>query len=168
MIQYCNRPFANVEEMNEALIKNWNDRVKPGEVIYVIGDFALVKSPQEVMAFTKRLNGQKFLIQGNHDRFAKQKRDDNYGFVKIIPYHEIKVDHQKVVMCHYAFKTWNGSHRGSWNLHGHSHGTLPRDMNARQLDVGVDCQNYRPISFEEVAVEMAKVTFKPVDHHEEM
>lgn len=165
---YCNRPWASVDEMNDALIERYNERVKPADAAYILGDFALVKSPQEVMAFTKRMNGTKFLIQGNHDRFTKQRRDDNYGFVKITPYHEIKVNGTKVVLCHYPLLSFNGMHRGAYHCHGHSHGSLKRDMTVRRYDVGVDCNNFYPISFEEVAVEMAKVTFKPVDHHEEM
>jgi len=167
IIKYCQRPFKTVEEMDDALIENWNRKVKPGDTVYHIGDFALVRSPQEVMNYVRRLNGQIHLIHGNHDRFVKQKRPDNYGFAEIVTYKEIKVGEQKIVLCHYAFKTWNGSHRGSWNLHGHSHGSLPRDFTLKQLDVGVDCWNYHPISLEEVAKEMEKHKFVPVDHHGE-
>ena len=167
VIRYCKRPFTNVEEMNEAMIEKWNARVKPGDSVYHLGDFALVRTPQQVLGIVRRLNGQIHLIHGNHDRFIKQKREDNYGFAQIVPYKELKVGGQLIVMCHYAFMTWRSSHRGSWDLHGHSHGSLKRDPTARRLDVGVDCWNYAPISLDEVRVEMEKVKFSPVDHHEE-
>jgi len=165
IIKYCERPFADITAMDEGLIANWNARVKPGDVVYCIGDFALVREPQQVLNYVRRLHGQIHLIHGNHDRFVKQKRTDNYGFAEILTYKEIKPTDTKIVLCHYAFKTWNGSHRGSWNLHGHSHGNMPRDLKMRQLDVGVDVWNYRPISLEEVAEEMKKSVFTPIDHH---
>jgi calcineurin-like phosphoesterase family protein len=167
IIGYTGRPFKTIKEMDDALIENWNQKVKLGDTVYHIGDFALVRTPQEVMNYVRRLNGQIHLIYGNHDRFVKQKRPDNYGFAEITPYKEIRVGEQKIVLCHYAFKTWRGSHRGTWNLHGHSHGSLPRDFTQKQFDVGVDCWNYFPISYEEVAKEMEKHKFVPVDHHGE-
>lgn len=60
---------------------------------------------------------------------------------------------------------WNRSHHGSWALHGHSHGSLPVNYEARTFDVGTMCWGYRPISFVEVAQEMQKHTFVPVDNH---
>ena len=165
IIKYCNRPFANVQEMDEALIENWNARIKPADLVYVLGDFALVP-PQEVAPrYVSRLHGTKQLIYGNHDRFLKDKRRE-FGFAWVGPYKEIKVSNQLIVMCHYPFMTWRSSHRGSWSLHGHSHGSLARDMTCRRLDVGVDPNGYKPLSYEEVAQEMAKVVFKPVDHHD--
>jgi hypothetical protein len=62
-------------------------------------------------------------------------------------------------------RTWNKSHRGSWHLYGHSHGTLPDDPHSMSFDVGVDCHNYRPLSFEQVKAVMSKKLFKPIDHH---
>jgi len=72
---------------------------------------------------------------------------------------------QKVVLFHYAMVVWNACHYGSWQLYGHSHGTLTDNPNTRAFDVGVDCNNYRPISFEEVAQRMEKYKHAPVDHH---
>lgn len=166
IIKYCKRPFANVAEMNEAIISRWNERVKKGDLVYHLGDFAFCREVTDLITFSKRLNGQKHLVAGNHDRFVKQKRDDNYGFVTIQPYKKVSVGDQKIVLCHYPFKTWDGSHRGSWNLHGHSHGTMPRDFTAKQIDVGVDVWGFAPISFEEVSHEMERSVFKAVDHHD--
>jgi calcineurin-like phosphoesterase family protein len=153
--------------MHEALVVNWNARVKRGDRVYHLGDFALKMGVPEVESILRRLNGEKFLIWGNHDQKNKSVMRAN-GFVERVPYKEIKVGEQKIVMCHYPFVTWNGSYRGSWSLHGHCHGNLVRNMSARRLDVGVDCWNYAPLSFDEVAAEMGKVAFKAVDHHEEM
>ena len=62
-------------------------------------------------------------------------------------------------------RVWNKSHYGSWNLYGHSHGSLPDDPHARAIDVGVDCHNFAPVSFDEVKVIMERKLWKPIDHH---
>jgi calcineurin-like phosphoesterase family protein len=62
-------------------------------------------------------------------------------------------------------KVWNKSHHGAWHLYGHSHGSLPDDINSLSFDVGVDSHDYKPISYEEVKRIMKKKIFKPLDHH---
>lgn len=164
IIQYCNRPFASVEEMDEKLIENWNARVGKGDTVYHLGDFSLAKDHRKIPEYLRSLNGQIHLIYGNHDAKRLQFLK---GFADLKPYKEIKVGEQKIILCHYAFRVWNKIHYGSWNLYGHSHGSLKRDFTIKQFDVGVDVWNYAPLSFEEVAEEMKKSTFAPVDHHQE-
>ena len=164
IISYCNRPFRDVEEMDEELIRRWNERVRPADIVYHLGDFSLARDAQKIPDYARRLMGEIHLIYGNHDAKRLQFLK---GFQDVKPYKEIKVGEQKVILCHYAFRVWNGCHRGSWNLHGHSHGTLERVPTLRQLDVGVDLWDYAPIPFERVAEEMKKVKFEPVDHHRE-
>lgn len=164
VIEYCSRPFKDLAEMDASLIERWNQRVKPGDTVYHLGDFALVRSKDLhlIQKYVQALNGQIHLIMGNHD----QKRAKGLaGFAEVKEYKEITVGEQKIILLHYAMKVWNKSHFGSWQLHGHSHGSLPRDITMKQIDVGVDVWNYAPISFEEVEVEMAKHAFVPVDHH---
>lgn len=164
IIKFVGRPFKSAEEMDEIIIERWNERVRPGDSVYHLGDFALMqKTTAEVEAYVKRLRGQKFLIQGNHDHKRTRKAK---GFQEVTPYKEIGVGDQRIILMHYAMKVWNRSHHGSWQLHGHSHGSLPRDFERKQLDVGVDSWDYRPLSFEEVSKEMGRHTFVPVDHHE--
>jgi calcineurin-like phosphoesterase family protein len=162
ILEYCSRPFQDVAEMDASMIERWNSKVKPGDTVYHLGDFALVKDLDLIPKYARALNGQIHLIMGNHD----QKREKGLkGFAEVKHYKEITIGEQKIVLLHYAMKVWNKSHFGSWQLHGHSHGSLPRDYTMKQLDVGVDCWNYAPISFEEVEAEMKKHTFVPVDHH---
>jgi calcineurin-like phosphoesterase family protein len=162
IIEFCNRPFASMEEMDEEMIRRWNAVVAKGDTVYHLGDFSLAKDHKAIPRYLERLNGQVHLIYGNHDAKRLQFLK---GFTDVKSYKEIKVGEQKIILCHYAFKVWNKSHYGSWNLHGHSHGSLPRDYQRKQLDVGVDCWAYAPISYEEVAKEMEKHVFTPVDHH---
>lgn len=79
IIKFCNRPFATVEEMNEVLISNWNAVVQPEDTVYVVGDFSMAFRPVEL--YTKRLNGKKILVAGNHDfchpGHKKGKNEDN-------------------------------------------------------------------------------------------
>lgn len=181
IIKYCNRPFASVEEMDNTLIHNWNAVVRPEDTVYHLGDFAVGGGP--AAPYLRRLNGTIYFCLGNHDkrlRFIKAYLDielelqDHFAEsylnddkVKFgIPYlREVTVEKQDIVLCHYAMKVWNGSHKGSWQLYGHSHGTLPDDPNALSCDVGVDCWNYFPVSMDQLRDKMKTKTYKPVDHH---
>jgi calcineurin-like phosphoesterase family protein len=73
------------------------------------------------------------------------------------------VGEQRIDLCHYAFRTWNYSHKGSWHLYGHSHGTLPEIETSLSFDVGVDSWDFYPVSFDEVAAKMATKRFEPID-----
>ena len=164
ILGYSQRPFDDVRDMDESLIMNWNACVQPGDLVYHLGDFALCDA-ERATKIAKRLAGNKYLIFGNHDKRLRKDKEFLAQWVWAKDYAEIEVEKQKIVLCHFAFRTWNGSHRGSWNLFGHSHGSLKDDPRSLQIDVGVDCHSYYPISFEEVKKLMSKKTFAPVDHH---
>lgn len=70
IISYCNRPYADVDEMNEGLIANWNAVVAPDDEVFHLGDFAF-GAFTKVASIASRLNGNKHLILGNHDRHTK-------------------------------------------------------------------------------------------------
>jgi calcineurin-like phosphoesterase family protein len=163
IIKYSGRPYDNVEEMDEALIANWNARVHPGDIVYHLGDFAFKAKNNAIEEYIERLNGNIFLIFGNHDHKRAQKAK---GFIWTGYYHQIKIQGQRIVLCHYAMRHWNQQHRGAWQLHGHAHGSLPDIPTLKQFDVGVDCWDYKPLSFEEVRAQMDTYTRKAVDHHE--
>ena len=155
--------FASVDEMNETLIARWNERVQKGDRIYHLGDFALGR-PEAAAEILKRLNGQIYLIRGNHEKVAEHRLCKD-RFIWIKDYFGLKVGEQKIYLCHYAFRTWNCMHHGSIHLFGHSHGTLPDDPYLRSMDVGVDCWDFYPVSFDEVMERMKTKQFRPVDHH---
>jgi calcineurin-like phosphoesterase family protein len=161
--QQSTRPFNMIEEMNEVLVDRWNNRVKPGDVVYCFGDFGW--KPADVEWALKRLNGQINLIKGNHDYAAcRPGIAKRFGFIKDL--HETRINSQGIVMCHYAMRVWNKSHYGYWHIYGHSHGSLPDDSNSLSMDVGVDTNNLYPYSFDEVKEHMSKKQWTPVDHHE--
>ena len=150
-------------EMDAALIYNWNAVVKPGDIVWHLGDYCMGYNEADFMSYFRQLNGSVILIKGNHDRLAWKFRDMFYGHYN--SYVETKINERAFTLCHYALRVWNKSHHGAWHLYGHSHGSLPDNPNSYSLDVGVDCHNYAPISFERVAALMAGNTFKPIDHH---
>ena len=162
VIEYCNRPFDSVEEMNETLIKNWNDRVKKNDTIYILGDFCF-GTKEQCIEILNRLNGQKFLIYGNHDARLRSGAFAKYfqwrGDLK-----EIKVDDQHFVLCHFAMRTWHKREKGAIHLYGHSHGNLSEDPYSLSADVGVDVCEFRPISLGEVVSYMRyKITKITID-----
>ena len=141
IIGYCQRPFSSVEEMNEALVANWNRAVGPEDTIYHLGDFARRRHEY----FLRRLHGRKHLINGSHDEALKRLGE---YFEEATPLKQINIQGQQIVLCHYALRVWPGSHYGSWLLYGHSHGNLPPI--GKSWDVGVDVNNFRPLSLGEV------------------
>lgn len=164
ILDYCKRPFPTLAAMEAALIQRWNTRVTPEDTVFHLGDFAFARDKREVEALLARLHGRIHLIVGNHDHTATRKAK---GWASVQPYLELRAGLTPIVLSHYAFEVWNASHHGAWHLHGHSHGTLRRDPTKRRLDVGVDCWDFAPVAFATLAVEMAKVQFAPVDHHQE-
>ena len=74
VLRFDNRPFETVEEMDDELIKRWNDKVGKGDLVYVLGDLIWKTATNEAIRIIKRLNGQIILIKGNHDRFLHMRR----------------------------------------------------------------------------------------------
>jgi calcineurin-like phosphoesterase family protein len=164
IISFCNRPYDDIREMREDLIRRWNDVVEPGDLVYHLGDFAFCDA-KEAADIARRLNGQKYLIWGNHDKSLRKSKEFMDQWVWAKDFAEIEVEGTKVVLCHFPMLAWNKSHHGSFHLHGHCHGTLKPDPGARRLDAGVDVWDYYPIPFQQVAAEMAKKVFVPIDGH---
>lgn len=160
IIKYCNRPFNSVIEMNETLISNWNGRVHKDDLVYILGDFSF-KHPDK---YLEKLNGTKILIFGNHDDTKVRKHKGLFKAVYDIL--KIKYNKKTIMLCHYAMRVWAKSHFGSYHLYGHSHGTLPPF--GKSLDVGVDCNEYKPISIDEVVykLEVAPNNFDLVGNDE--
>lgn len=159
--------------MDKALIANWNAEVKPDDVVYHLGDFCFGRSDR-VITLLRQLNGKIKFIFGNHDEpmhdYKKIKHlypdlENKVTFLGNLA--EVIVESQTIVLCHYAMRTFNKMHRGYWHLYGHSHGALPDDKTSLSFDVGIDCHNYKPISFERVGEIMSTKTFTPLDHHGE-
>ena len=120
IIRYDNRPFKTVEEMDNALIENWNNVVSNGDTVYILGDISWHSEEKTIEIFNK-LNGDKVLIKGNHD-FVKKNSDLAKCFTSVEDYCELYLDKKnKVVMSHYPMPFWNGQFRDAVHLYGHVH-----------------------------------------------
>lgn len=139
-IKHCNRPFHNKEEMDSYLIERHNQLVGEEDVVFHLGDFCWYKSKEDVVPYIRALHGKHFFIKGSHDHWIKERKA-RYLVEK-------KIEGQYIVLCHYPLRTWPRSHYGSWQLHGHSHGRL--DPLKNQWDVGVDGNQYAPVSFHDL------------------
>jgi calcineurin-like phosphoesterase family protein len=148
VIKYSNRPYENIEEMHEDMIDRWNRAVTKGDLVYHLGDFSLETRPELIDAILGRLNGKIILIQGNHDKWLKNINKLRHGnkFIKVVDYDETNLQHPngthiKASLMHYPMHTWNRSHHGSIQLHGHCHGSIDaQNRNLRRMDVGVDSE----------------------------
>lgn len=149
--------FSSIEEMNEAILVNINAVVGKSDSLYILGDFCLGKK-DVVAEFRKKIACPSvFLIRGNHDNLSDGQYKDA-GFIYKGDLATIKIDGQTIVLCHYAMRRWEKSHAGSWMLFGHSHGQLADDPLAFSFDVGVDCHDFKPLSFDRVKEIMAGKT----------
>jgi calcineurin-like phosphoesterase family protein len=160
IIELCNRPFFSVDQMNEAIINNWNTVVEDGDEVWVLGDVAL-GAIAETLPLVSRLKGNKMLVPGNHDRCwtgnervrpVDIERYLDAGFLSIVP--GPVLHSEGWLMSHFPYTgdsqglDRHAAHRpedrGNWLLHGHVHNEWL--VNGRQINVGVDMWNYHPAS----------------------
>lgn len=156
------RPFKTVEEMDETIIGNWNSMITHRDVAYILGDVCL-GNLNIAQKYLEQLNGQVYVMRGNHDdRWIKKFQVNQYivphrqgrGYVRKAPvYKEMKFDGNRIVMFHYRVEDWQDMYKGSVMLHGHSHGSLPPVKDT--LDVCVDDNDYKPYTLEQ-AIAKAK------------
>lgn len=150
VIRFCNRPFADAEEMDAAMIANWNAVVGPKDDVFHLGDFAVRCDPKKMANIFRRLNGRKHLIIGNHDSGATIALPWSS---QAAHYREISVEGQRVILFHYGQRVWNGMRYGALQFFGHSHGRLPGCR--ASLDVGVDSWGYTPVTLAAIRERLA-------------
>lgn len=150
IIKYCNRPFDNVEEMTEGLIKNWNSVVGKNDIVYVVGDFALC-GKTKIIEISKRLNGRKRLIIGNHDQASVNTyREAGFEFVYN---HPIVLD-EFYVVSHEPMVGFSPNMPFA-NIFAHVHDNPAyTDYSEQSFCVSVERIAYTPIDFEEVKKKM--------------
>ena len=163
IIKYCKRPFETVQQQTEQLIENWNRTVPDTAIVFILGDFAFATKNQW-RGLLNRLTGKKYLILGNHDR------DDDIPtemFESIVDLAKVSIkindyEWKTFILSHRPILCWEGSNDGSVMLYGHVHtctnldvgetldSKLVKFMPKNSWDVGVDNNNYTPISVHEV------------------
>lgn len=165
IIKYCNRPFVDEVQMDNAIIDSWNSVVAPGETVFVVGDFTL-RDIHSALAYLERLSGKIVVLPGSHDKwiFNPASVEQVYfwlGKALIWPQAAmIRVAGETIFLHHYAQRVWPHSHHGSYHLYGHSHGRL-KDNGTRSIDVGVDACGFRPISASQVFDKLSSRKYGP-------
>ena len=161
-IPYFSRPFQSVDEMNAIMVERWNHVVTNNDIVYHLGDF----TTKDLSHFTKwatRLNGNIRILPGNMDRPWLQDFVINEKVQVILPLISLAFEElgtvgqpQVIVLCHYSMQVWDRSNHGSWHLFGHTHGKLKGI--GMSFDVGVDCTDFVPLSLDQVAEKMRRLT----------
>jgi len=147
ILTYENRPFKNIHEMNKSLINNWNSTVTKDDVVICLGDFSFLNKKENINILSK-LNGNKELILGNHDRSRSVNWWKSCGFSNVYKY-PICIDeffwlsHEPMYMCRTMPYI---------NIHGHTHSKILFDGIKPNQFVNVCVENigYRPINFYEI------------------
>ena len=139
IITYCQRPFDSVREMNEVLIKNWNNVVKPDDLVFFVGDMALGSSDEYIAV----LNGNIYFIWGNHDETS-----DPDSMHASVPYSYKGID---FLFIHEPEMT--PSEFKGWVIHGHHHNNNLKkfpffDPDKKRINVSVELVKYQPVSLD--------------------
>lgn len=164
------RPFKSIEAHDNALIQRWNTKITPDDVIYHLGDIShsLQDEQNKLASLLSQLNGQKFLVPGNHDVDVNNHLLEVISdYFTVLPQiHTLKIEDRSIVLCHYPILEWPGFYRAEkcWHLHGHQHGLLnkvksPLTLNAYRTDVGVDSWHFAPISVSQLEEHFGKIEF---------
>ena len=180
------RKFDTLEEHDNTLVNNINKTVGENDILFNLGDWAFGKfqdSVEKSIEFRDRINCKNiYLCYGNHDtKLRKEQSLLDKMFVHHSDYMEIyvseatteqgvKPEKQFITLGHYSIRTWNRMRHGSWNLFGHSHGSLKdyvvNGHVQRCMDVGIDYhKEFRPFSFSEIKQIMSKRKVFTEDHH---
>jgi calcineurin-like phosphoesterase family protein len=179
IIKYCDRPFKDADHMDCALVENWNRAIGENDTVYHLGDFTF-GGEKQARDYFRRLNGRIFVLGApwHHDSrwlpsvgqintSGKMPKTGLASFwsathqqVTILPpmhvleFLEYGDGHHShgLVLCHYPLAVWDRKHYGAWHLYGHSHGT--HQNGGLSFDVGVDCNQFRPVSLDGVVRQM--------------
>lgn len=164
ILAFANRQFKDLKEHDEKLVENWNNKVPNNAIIIHQGDFALGLKSSKLKWILETLNYDKlYLVQGNHEKDIMKKEWARSYFEFIAPRIEFEIidnngifkdkDNKKyntIVADHYPMLSWNKSFHGSYHTYGHTHGNLKEHPWNNAYEVGVDLNNYEPVSYFEL------------------
>ena len=152
--KYCHRPFQSRSEMDQTLIKNWNEVVPEDGIVVHCGDFMLPHNEdiKEYNKYLNQLHGRVLLLRGNHDIASLDWVSDK--LIAVRDQAMIVVDGVKIFAQHYPCAAFNGD----YHVYGHIHtladgtcygvdGDVTKVMRKNTYDVGVDQNGYTPVSY---------------------
>ena len=174
------REFNSLEDMNQALVSNINDKVGENDILIHLGDFSF-GGFDKIQEFRSQINCKNIhLVLGNHDHHIERNKENiqrlfasvqHYAYLDIRRPNGKLVDKYSFVCMHFPIASWNNMNQGVIHLFGHVH--LPphlRVMEGRAMDVGVDGNGLEPLSMDEILELMKNQPIKklalPKDHHE--
>jgi calcineurin-like phosphoesterase family protein len=148
---------VTAEEMDEKLLYNWNNAVSVDDTVYILGDLVF-RSDKHATYYIDRLNGEKYLILGNHDHKWIKNCNLQKHFKSVAYYLEIKDGERRIALCHYPMLSWGGAARGALHVYAHIHNkkdglvfeTLKKMDNA--LNAGVEINKYKPVTLDELII----------------
>jgi len=144
IIRYTKRPFKSVRQMNNTLIRRWNQRVKRGDIVYHLGDFVMAKhNIGSIRYFRRRLNGNIIIIEGNHDKKYLNELEKQ-GF-KVIREEAQPLCVGKYLLSHRPLKKKDVP-KGFINLYGHIH----EKIGFNGINISVERTGFHPIRLDEV------------------
>lgn len=170
VIEMDNRPFADVDEMDEALICLWNERITAADDVYIVGDFAY-RNSRTAAWYLRRLKGRKHLVIGNHDRVTLRDQQAMECFASADKMMLIPDNKRSVSLCHFPLAEWNGMYRGSYHVFAHVHGIWNdahqfMSRNDHALNAGCMLNGYRPVTLDELIENNLRFRQKMVERQE--
>lgn len=158
IITLCNRPFKDYNEMQRSLIRNWNAVVGKQDDIYILGDFIHKGDGEAANQLLKKLNGKKYLILGNHDKYVDDIHFDPGAFEWIRDYYVLNYKKRKFILFHYPILEWAGFYGDAIHLYGHVHNGSKDETQQERLkilgthafNVGTDVNFYTPVCIETI------------------
>ena len=153
ILSLCKRPYSTIEEMNEAIIRNFNEVLDKDDILMILGDVSCYGvNPAGLLS---RINGKKVLIIGNHDAEPLHHRSFRKEFIDIRDHELIRDNDTKIFLNHYPLAEWDGYYKGIWHFYGHVHNS---DQGAgfymqyypTAVNVGVDLNDFKPKTAKEL------------------
>ena len=160
IIRHCGRPFASPDEMDKKVVRNWNECVAGDDEVYILGDLTMKPAP-EAHDYLTKMNGRKYLVRGNHDKFLEAFGEWMGDFVWVKDYFVLRLPSAKLVLFHYPISEWDGFFSGSVHLFGHVHNNAFPGVDGLAFNVGVDLWDYRPVSLDEITRKAAGCDYSP-------
>ena len=155
IIDHCDRPFTDVEEMNETLIQNWNQTVREQDIVFFLGDLGHFADEEQLREWLGQLHGRIVFIEGNHDNPSRYTSGLNTHQYYLLNHgdHEFCLTHAPENVPRF----WSG-----WIVHGHHHNNDLEehplvDPDSKQINVSVELTGYKPVADSEL-VELTEST----------
>lgn len=150
IISMQKRPFRDLGDMNRTIINNFNSMVHKDDTVFILGDICHRLPVDAANDLIAELKGRKILVTGNHD-----KKYDQRLFEEIYDFKTVSLNGRFFALMHYPMLSWPKSHHGSYQLHGHIHAKKDYNLQnrldvVRRYDVGVDANDFYPVSVEQI------------------